>query len=331
MAAWYYIKDGQQLGPADDTGLSRLVAAGRLLPNDLVWTEGLSDWVVASAVPSLFSVTGVVRPPLKSTELSAEAALQEAANAAAGHRAYRRALNTQAVRPNAKLPWVIAIIVVAVIALCVLILLFKEGAVRHAESLSTMTSNPEKVKGGPTANSTSARGDLGQEVIKAATEPRQSEYDERSREDANARAASNATKSQSQEQSSVDIVKSFNSFTTAFVKATNDEEPVEAVAVDGKRKFSLKIDKYGVDLRRTESLISPFLGLMQFTAPLRRDEKPVGTATFRLTFSFQSAKWVLVQIEVQALDGSRWYSDDKDLPVYARVLFTRAYNVATAP
>src|SRR5438477_3609456 len=50
---WYYAKDGQQRGPFPETHVRQLAASGQLLPHDLVWHEGLADWVAAQSLPGL--------------------------------------------------------------------------------------------------------------------------------------------------------------------------------------------------------------------------------------------------------------------------------------
>jgi hypothetical protein len=50
---WYYSQGGQQLGPVSEEQLLQWRAAGRVGPNDLVWSEGMTDWVPAGQVPQL--------------------------------------------------------------------------------------------------------------------------------------------------------------------------------------------------------------------------------------------------------------------------------------
>lgn len=51
---WYYTKNGQQMAPVAAEELKRLAVAGELKPTDLVWREGMANWVQASATPGLF-------------------------------------------------------------------------------------------------------------------------------------------------------------------------------------------------------------------------------------------------------------------------------------
>jgi len=51
MALWYYGKDGDQLGPVDETEMRAMLAAGTVDPTTLVWTEGMRDWRPLAQVP----------------------------------------------------------------------------------------------------------------------------------------------------------------------------------------------------------------------------------------------------------------------------------------
>ncbi|NBT35743.1 MAG: DUF4339 domain-containing protein [Betaproteobacteria bacterium] len=53
---WYYSTKGTRLGPVAPPELKRLADSGQLLPTDLVWKEGLKNWVAASKVKGLFAI-----------------------------------------------------------------------------------------------------------------------------------------------------------------------------------------------------------------------------------------------------------------------------------
>jgi hypothetical protein len=55
MAQWFYSTGGTQAGPVDSAGLKALAASGQLQPTDLVWRDGMADWVAASSVSGLFT------------------------------------------------------------------------------------------------------------------------------------------------------------------------------------------------------------------------------------------------------------------------------------
>ena len=69
---WYYAKGDQKQGPITSGQLRSLAGSGELKPTDLVWTEGMKTWQMASSVKGLFpapppispSVTEVKPPPL---------------------------------------------------------------------------------------------------------------------------------------------------------------------------------------------------------------------------------------------------------------------------
>ncbi len=52
---WHYSRDGEQHGPISQDELKALAASGQLQPGDLVWKDGMTDWVPASKVKGLFA------------------------------------------------------------------------------------------------------------------------------------------------------------------------------------------------------------------------------------------------------------------------------------
>jgi uncharacterized RDD family membrane protein YckC len=56
---WYYLRDGQQIGPVGSKELKSLADRGRLQPTDLIWRDGLPNWVPAARVKGLFPETDV--------------------------------------------------------------------------------------------------------------------------------------------------------------------------------------------------------------------------------------------------------------------------------
>ena len=53
---WYYSKNGTQLGPVEEADLRSKLTAGEVSANDLVWREGMTDWLPAARVPELGAV-----------------------------------------------------------------------------------------------------------------------------------------------------------------------------------------------------------------------------------------------------------------------------------
>lgn len=52
--AWYVARDGQTWGPAELEQLRQAATSGELLPDDLVWQDGMDGWKPASSVPALW-------------------------------------------------------------------------------------------------------------------------------------------------------------------------------------------------------------------------------------------------------------------------------------
>jgi hypothetical protein len=50
---WWYRKDNSDVGPVDQATIQQMVAAGKLKPDDFVWTDGMPQWVSAQQVPGL--------------------------------------------------------------------------------------------------------------------------------------------------------------------------------------------------------------------------------------------------------------------------------------
>ncbi|MDB5304877.1 MAG: antifreeze protein [Phycisphaerales bacterium] len=50
---WYYSQGGQQLGPVSEAQLQQMKATGQVGPTDLVWSEGMIDWLPVGQVPQL--------------------------------------------------------------------------------------------------------------------------------------------------------------------------------------------------------------------------------------------------------------------------------------
>jgi hypothetical protein len=62
MFEWYYTRNKEPCGPVNSTQLKELAAQGELLPTDLVWKDGMSEWVSAATLKSLFAEAGAPTP-----------------------------------------------------------------------------------------------------------------------------------------------------------------------------------------------------------------------------------------------------------------------------
>jgi hypothetical protein len=60
---WYYSKDGMQLGPVTDAEIRSKIATSEISPGDLVWKEGMRDWLPAGQVGELSALTTTVANP----------------------------------------------------------------------------------------------------------------------------------------------------------------------------------------------------------------------------------------------------------------------------
>ena len=64
MAQWYCMVNGQRFGPASEEEVHAWVKEGRAGPGDLVWTEGMSDWVAVERSPFGSGAPADAPPPL---------------------------------------------------------------------------------------------------------------------------------------------------------------------------------------------------------------------------------------------------------------------------
>ncbi len=61
---WYYVENGNQAGPVEETEFAQLLQSGKLTGGTLVWHEGMANWEPFSAVcPPAFAAM-VVAPPI---------------------------------------------------------------------------------------------------------------------------------------------------------------------------------------------------------------------------------------------------------------------------
>jgi hypothetical protein len=79
-AEYYYSREGERFGPVPGDQLKQLAASGQLEPHDLVWKQGMANWVEAARVKGLFpnspqppevGATSAAPPPPPSTPSSA--------------------------------------------------------------------------------------------------------------------------------------------------------------------------------------------------------------------------------------------------------------------
>src|SRR5262245_11717459 len=66
-AEWFYSEHGQQAGPCTAIQLRELVQSGRVLAQDLVWKQGMSEWIPVASIPGLARFL----PPASETGMTA--------------------------------------------------------------------------------------------------------------------------------------------------------------------------------------------------------------------------------------------------------------------
>jgi hypothetical protein len=62
MVLWHFAENGRPAGPVEFAALREMAATGRLKAGDLVWSEGMADWIAASHVPGLVMTAAI--PPV---------------------------------------------------------------------------------------------------------------------------------------------------------------------------------------------------------------------------------------------------------------------------
>lgn len=60
---WYYSKNGMQMGPVSQEELSGKAKVGEVIPSDLIWKEGMTDWKPLAQVPEFQIAGGLTTPP----------------------------------------------------------------------------------------------------------------------------------------------------------------------------------------------------------------------------------------------------------------------------
>ena len=61
---WYYMHQGRQIGPVSEEDLRGRIAAGQLSRGDVVWKNGMANWVAVEKVTDLLPPTRTAPPPV---------------------------------------------------------------------------------------------------------------------------------------------------------------------------------------------------------------------------------------------------------------------------
>lgn len=66
-AEWHIARQGKQYGPFTEENLREMASAQNLLPDDLIWRQGMAQWVPAGTVQPLFAHRPVTPPGMNMT------------------------------------------------------------------------------------------------------------------------------------------------------------------------------------------------------------------------------------------------------------------------
>jgi hypothetical protein len=83
---WYYSKNNTQLGPIEQHELISKIAAGEVAASDLVWREGMLDWVPSGQLMELRSAAAAAGTPMPAPPTMGQGPLSPYAPPAAGQR-----------------------------------------------------------------------------------------------------------------------------------------------------------------------------------------------------------------------------------------------------
>ncbi len=69
---WYYSRGGKQAGPISASEIKQLAASGQLLPTDMLWKDGMPEWVHAARFKGLYlDISNSGPPPLPTASTGA--------------------------------------------------------------------------------------------------------------------------------------------------------------------------------------------------------------------------------------------------------------------
>jgi uncharacterized membrane protein len=66
IGMWHYVQNGQACGPVETSALQALLQNGSLGPDNLVWKQGMQDWIPARSVADfgISGAQGAAPPPI---------------------------------------------------------------------------------------------------------------------------------------------------------------------------------------------------------------------------------------------------------------------------
>ena len=63
MSQWYYLKQGQNVGPYNQAQFQQLITSGQIKPQDLIWRAGMAQWLPVQSVPEFAGVISKTSQP----------------------------------------------------------------------------------------------------------------------------------------------------------------------------------------------------------------------------------------------------------------------------
>lgn len=125
------------------------------------------------------------------------------------------------------------------------------------------------------------------------------------------------------------VVKSFRQTTAEFIASYKTDKREHIIGGPGKGWHKVKDEpgEYSIDVRRTDSLVTPYTGILQFSLtgyatvdhPTREEAerdtafvKDLGRVTHEHTYAFQEGQWVIKQRRhrregMAELGMDKWY------------------------
>jgi len=67
-AQWYCSREGKPFGPYDAHQITQMIASRELWPNDLLWCDGMAEWLYAAQIPEFSAVAATIAAQPWSTQ-----------------------------------------------------------------------------------------------------------------------------------------------------------------------------------------------------------------------------------------------------------------------
>ena len=93
MHTWYYTRDGEQSGPLAQEEIKLMIASGKIRPHDLVWRNGIPDWVRADSIRDFVTALAVCPPPPRSRKVARREGIEKILDRFVGQPSFYRAPN----------------------------------------------------------------------------------------------------------------------------------------------------------------------------------------------------------------------------------------------